>query len=210
MIDKEKMIKLENYIFEHHKKPGLVAAMMSEIVGVLVDLKPAAIVDFDGDEILGSDPNELIELFESVGLKVLFFKRYVNNFLRVKCEVEMYVSKDFGLAAKLYDAFGEMRKTIDDFGQVYREAEWQKATREIGELLGYPKTAVEEFLVEQDIDNPERQERMARNRYYAHSKEHEEQEFFEYDFKLNKAISEFAPKTLEIKVADKGKRWLEY
>jgi hypothetical protein len=40
-MDKDKIIKLEDFIFQMEKKPLFAAGVMADIVGVLIDLKPA-------------------------------------------------------------------------------------------------------------------------------------------------------------------------
>ena len=52
----------------------------------------------------------------------------------------------------------------------------EKNTREIGKLLGYPKTAIDDFVKNDDYDDEERTKRMKRNHYYTHSAKYEERE----------------------------------
>ena len=71
-----------------------------------------------------------------------------------------------------------------------------------------PKTAIIDFIKDDDIENKDRARRMERNRYYAHSAKYEDREFRLYDQKLNMAISNFAPKTAKLFTENKEKRWL--
>ena len=50
-MDKNKIIELEDFIFKVKEKPGVAAGMMADIIGVLIDLKPAMIGDFSKNEL---------------------------------------------------------------------------------------------------------------------------------------------------------------
>ena len=92
------------------------------------------------------------------------------------------------------------------------EKEWTKLTLKIGELLGYPKTAVLEFVSkngdEEYVEDANRMGRIERNRYYIHSKTFEDEEFEEYDLPLISAIKQYLPRTAAIMQTDLKKRWL--
>ena len=131
----------------------------------------------------------------------------------LKWHENVFVSKNLEIAGQTHELFEQLWQTMDDFGQVFAWDEWKDVTRKIGTILGYPKTAVDDFVNLKNnrdaISYESRLKRMERNRYYAHSAEYEEQEYREYDYKLNKAISELAPKTTDILANNQAKRWLE-
>ncbi len=54
-IDKDKVKVLEDFIFLHKKKPGAAASSVASVIGVLVGLKPSAVIDFNSDECLKFD-----------------------------------------------------------------------------------------------------------------------------------------------------------
>lgn len=207
-MDREKIIELENFIFEHHTKAELAASAMADFMGVIIGVKPAAVTDFEIEKIANVNPEEIIELFGRVGLKALFFTHEYINMGRPTLNEEIYVSHDFETATKLREAFQKMRSSIDDLGQTFDEKTWEESSREIGRLLGYPDTAIKYFIAEQDIDNAERQSLMAKYRFYAHSPKHHEQEYQNYDRKIYQALQDYAPKTTKMLSADQRKKWL--
>ena len=91
--------------------------------------------------------------------------------------------------------------------------EWNEANLRVGKLLGYPKTAVLEYIKTSGdasyMKNEKRRERMARNRYYVHSEKFEDDEFREYDLPFNQAILKYLPRVAKIMQADFKKRWLD-
>lgn len=94
-----------------------------------------------------------------------------------------------------------------------KEDEWTVATFKIGDLLGYPETAIIEYVSKNKnelyINSEEHLARIRRNRYYAHSEVFEDAEFKEYDLPMNLAIKKYLPRTATIMAADSTKRWLD-
>lgn len=207
-MDKEKIIELENYIFAHHTKTGVAASATADIIGVLIGVKPSAISSFNIYKFTDIDPSEIIELFGALGLRVLFFPYEYTSMGRLVRIEEIYVAHDYETAAKLHKSFTKMRSSIDDFGQTFDKKTWGESSREIGYLLGYPDTAVEYFIAEQDIDNKERRDLMDKYRFYIHSPEHHEHEYQIYDRKIYQALNDYAPRTAKIFSADQHKKWL--
>lgn len=207
-MDKNKIIELENFIFRAQKEPVIAAGTMADIIGVLIDLKPAMIGDFSESEFKNIKIEEFEKLLDELGLERLFFERHCCFDGKEIITEDFYISKKIKLAEQTHAAFAELWVMIDDDGEKFDRRKWAKVTKKIGKLLGYPKTAVNEFIKEDDLKNKDRIERMKRNRYYAHSAKYEDREFKMYDQKLNKAISEFAPKTTSVLTGNKEKRWL--
>ncbi|MBR5647644.1 hypothetical protein IKW73_01745 [Candidatus Saccharibacteria bacterium] len=193
-MDRNKIIELEKYIFGVVEKPGVAAGMVADIVGVLIDLKPAMIGSLSEDK-------RFEEMMDKLNLERVYFE---HDSMKCFC-----ASKKIKIAEKTRMAFAKLWSTMNDEGEILDRKKWVKATKRIGKLLGYPKTAVNEYVNETDLESEERMKRMERNRYYAHSAKFEEGEFNSYDRKLNKAISELAPKTAEFLSSNKEKRWLE-
>lgn len=194
-MDRDLLSKLEDYIFEHKIRPNVAASMMADFIGVMIGIKPAAIGNFEAEEFLNIDPEEMFGILDQVGLKALFFKQeYISAGKLVWIE-DIYVSRNIKTATELRQSFMKMRSTMDDMGQIFDKKAWEESSREIGHLLGYPSTAIEYFIAEQDIDNEERLRLMNRYQFYIHSPEHHEQEYQAYDQKIDQAIRDYAPKT---------------
>lgn len=207
-MNSDTVAKLEDIVFGIKKKPETAAQTVADIIGVLVDLKPAMISGFEEYELDDSKIKEFDETLAELGLEKVYFE---NSYLlgdKKMMVTSFCISKKMSLAEQTRKAFTTLWTTMDEKGTILDREKWVETTREIGELLGYPKTATEEFIKEDDLDNKDRVERMKRNRYYIHSAKHEDEEFAAYDQKLNKAISELAPKTTNVLTSKKEKRWL--
>ena len=194
-MDRNLISKLEDYIFGHKIRPDVAASMMADFIGVIIGIKPSAISHFEAEEFLNIDPEEMFEILDQVGLTALFFKQEHINAGKLVWIEDIYVSRDIKTAVELRQSFMKLRSTMDDMGQIFDKKAWEESSREIGHLLGYPSTAIECFIVEQDIDNEEKLQLRNRYQFYIHSPEHHEQEYQAYDQKINQAISDYAPKT---------------
>ena len=182
---------------------------MTGVMGVLIGLKPTTLQvndEFDGKKLLD---NEIIpKILEELGL-VLTKKRLG----RAQMVYEyLYVGKTKELCENLQGWYEKFSNSISDEGKILDRRVWIEANNQIGELLGYPKTATAEYIRRQveglDMDDNYMM-RLGRNNYYIHSEKFEEEEFREYDLPLNLAIKEYLPKTAEIMQSNPEKRWLE-
>ncbi|MBR3256418.1 hypothetical protein IKG10_01980 [Candidatus Saccharibacteria bacterium] len=209
-MNERAIIELEELIYQIKKRPLQAANTVADIIGVVIGLKPTTITTFELNEFSDSSYNQFVELLKRLGLEALFFKKSLIESNEVKWVEYVFISLDQALAVKAYDAFEELWNTMDDYGQIYASEKWQDATIKLGKLVGYPDTAVMAFADSnnRDINSRERVERTRRNRYYAHSTEHEQLEYETYDLKLNQAIAKLAPRTAELYANDKTKRWL--
>ena len=210
-MNKETIIELENFIYQVKKQPNAAASMMTGIIGVIIGLKPAMIGNFTTEEFSTLPYDQFQEMLDSLYLKPLFFHQSISGKTGISWIENIFISKDLITALKTHEAFENLWGTMDDVGRIFAPEMWNESSRQIGELLGYPKTATEYYIKNIEIeDSEEDTKRMARNRYYIHSPKHEKQEFEDYDLKLNQAIAELAPKTASILTGEAGKRWLEY
>ena len=182
---------------------------MTGIMGVLIGLKPTTLQvndEFDGKKLLD---NEIIpKILEELGL-VLTKERLG----RAQMVYEyLYVGKTKELCENLQRWYEKFSNSISDEGKILDRRAWIEANNQIGELLGYPKTATAEYI-RRHIEGLEMDDkymmRLERNNYYIHSEKFEEDEFREYDLPLNLAIKEYLPKTAEIMQSNPKKRWLE-
>ena len=204
-MDREIIAKLENYIFEHKNKPGTAAGMMTDYIGVMIGVKPAAVNYFNAEELSGVDLIEFNELLNRAGLKALFFRQDYVKMGKLVWIKDIYVSRNTETAFKLHQAFEKLYNSMDDIGQTINQKLWEESSREIGHLLGYPETAIEYFIAEQDIENEERQRLSGRYQFYIHSPQHHEREYRAYDAKIFQAIREYTPKTADIMLSRKSK-----
>lgn len=126
----------------------------------------------------------------------------------------LYISFQKRVCRELKLAYEQMMDSMQDgFVVDGKEDEWTVATFKIGDLLGYPETAIIEYVSknmnELYINSEEHLARIRRNRYYAHSEVFEDAEFKEYDLPMNLAIKKYLPRTATIMAADSTKRWLD-
>lgn len=126
----------------------------------------------------------------------------------------LYISFQKRICRELKLAYEQMMDSMQDgFVVDGKEDEWTVATFKIGDLLGYPETAIIEYVSKNKnelyINSEEHLARIRRNRYYAHSEVFENAELKEYDLPMNLAIKKYLPRTATIMAADSTKRWLD-
>ena len=202
-MDKDQIAQFESYVFETLNSKIMAADFFADFIGVLIDVKPAMAWFYRKKYYPKLETWEFQRMIKGLGLSVLPGRRRLPmSKWPWAYERLFFISKDMETAEKLKAGFKRLH------GSKGSKEAMEKATYEIGMLLGYPETAVKNFVTETDYNNKERVERMKRNRYYAHSPEHEEEEYQAYDRKINEAIEEYAPKTKSVLTAEVGKRWL--
>ena len=210
---KKPLRKLEDFLYNFYGEENkeIVCAVIACILGVLIGLKPATLlvndVLSDGQMLL--DNGEFEVLLSQLNLKMVigsvsrFAKKITTRKISLKeelcLELKRYYEKMVSLSCNGVAMKGE-------------EKEWTELTLKIGKLLGYPKTAVLEFVSknedEEYVKDANRMGRIERNRYYVHSEAFEDEEFEKYDLPLNLAIKQYLPRTAAIMQADSKKRWL--
>ena len=126
----------------------------------------------------------------------------------------LYISFQKRICRELKSAYELMMDSMrNGFVVDGKEDEWTVATFKIGDLLGYPETAIIEYVSKNKnelyINSEEHLARIRRNSYYAHSEVFENAEFKEYDLPMNLAIKKYLPRTATIMAADSTKRWLD-
>ena len=196
-MDKDTIAELEILLFDMVEEPGISANMMADTIGVLINLKPAMIGAFSKKGFKSSDVDKFETILDKLCLERVYYDQYI------------FVSKKLKTAERTRRSFVELWSVIDEGGRILNKKKWANVTKKIGKLLGYPKTAIKNFIKENDTEDETRMKRMERNRYYAHSAEYEDEEFKIYDQILNSAISNLAPKTANFLSSNKKKRWLD-
>lgn len=209
MINRNAILELEKFIFANVKERR-AAAIMADIMGVLIDVKPTMMTDFSEKEFAKMDPQDLINLIEKLGLKCVVSFHFSYHAGHFAPTVDFSVAKNLRGAVEVKEAFESLWSTMDEFGQTLDKRRWRTATKKIGRLLGYPMTAVKDFLKEEDVESVERQKRMERNRYYAHSAKYEREEFESYDRLINLALEKYTEKSARLLKMDDKKRWTDY
>lgn len=208
-MNKLEIIELENFVFQNKSKVSTATSMMSDFIGVMIGVKTVASECFTAEEFSGLDSERLIDLLNQVGLKSLFFRRNYVYKGKLTWIEDIYVSRSIQSILDLRKQFEKLHQSMDDMGQIFNQALWEESSRRIGKMLGYPDTAIEYFIANQDVDDEKRQKLIKRNRFYVHSPEHEEQEYQFYDRKIYQALSDYAPQTAKYFSEDKSKRWLK-
>ena len=198
-MNRDALLRLEKLVFEFYwKRKTLTTPFMTGVMGVLIGLKPTTLQvndEFDGKKLL--DNETIPKILEELGL-VLTKERLG----RAQMVYEyLYVGKTKELCEELQGWYEKFSNSISDEGKILDRKVWIETNNQIGELLGYPKTAIAEYI-RRHIEGLEMDDnymmRLERNNYYIHSEKFEEEEFREYDLPLNLAIKEYLPKTAEI------------
>lgn len=213
IMEKKIFKELEDYLFEFYEKSIVVAQVVAGIVGVKIGLKSATVFIIKENELKNADIDKMRRLFEENSLELLMFKNKSFDYQEKEWSwyIDCFCAQDCETAKKLHSAFSELQASSDDFGKCFVEpAKIEEIHREIGGLLGYPETAIDAFIeCNRSAKRDEKyQDRMARNRYYAHSLEHEEEEYQAFDKVLNQAVEQYAERSAEVLRANTQKRWL--
>lgn len=221
---KKPLRKLEDFLYNFYGEENkeIVCVAIACILGVLIGLKPAALlvndVLSDGQMLL--DNGEFEVLLSQLNLKMVVgnVSRFAKKLTTRKTSKYqghefLYISLKEELCLELKRYYEKMVSlSCNGVAMKGEEKEWTELTLKIGELLGYPKTAVLEFASkngdEEYVEDTNRIGRIERNRYYVHSEAFEDEEFEKYDLPLNLAIKQYLPRTAAIMQADSKKRWL--
>lgn len=226
MLEK-KLLELEEFLLEFYGEEniGLVISEAASILGVLIGIKPAALLvnDVIEDGRMLLDGGTLKNILEELGIKMTIgdvskFAVHKNNKRMVDSLYEgdefIYISIEDSLCDQLMKNYLVVTDLIE--GGVVAEKdrnEWNEANLRVGKLLGYPETAVLEYIKTSGdasyMKSEKRRKRMARNRYYAHSERFEDDEFRKYDLPLNQAILKYLPRIAKSMQADSKRRWLD-
>ena len=185
-------------------------SFLTGVLGVLIDLKPAALLINDklNDSKL-LDNKRIMEILNKLGVDLV--RERLNKFSNEEIEY-LYLAKTVRVCLELQKWHREFFNSVSETGEILDKKEWIEANYQIGKILGYPETATSEYIRMQ-IENVKKDNnyrfRMERNYYYMHSARYENEEFEAYDHRLNLAVNEYLPVTAQIMQANTKKRWLE-
>ena len=226
MMEK-KLLELEDFLLEFYggENIGLVISEAASILGVIIGIKPATLLvnDVMEDGRMLLDGDILKNILEELGIKITIgdvskFAVHKNNKRMTDSLYEgdefIYISIDDSLCDELKKNYSVVTDLTEDGVVAEKDRnKWNEANLRVGKLLGYPETAVLEYIKTSGdasyMKSEERRKRMARNRYYAHSEKFEDDEFREYDLPLNQAILRYLPRIAKSMQADSKKRWLD-
>jgi hypothetical protein len=203
--------ELEGVVLDFYEKKKMMGvSFLTGVLGVLIDLKPAALLINDklNDSKL-LDNKRIMEILNKLGVDLV--RERLNKFSNEEIEY-LYLAKTALMSLELQKWHREFFNSVSESGEVLDKKVWAEANYQIGKILGYPETATLEYIRMQiegiEKDNNYRS-RMERNYYYMHSARYENEEFEAYDLRLNLAVNEYLPVTAEIMQANTKKRWLD-
>lgn len=197
-------------LYFYQKKKMMGVSFLTGVLGVLIDLKPAALLINDklnNSKLL--DNKRILEILNKLGVDLA--REKLNKFSNEEIEY-LYLAKTARVRLELQKWHRRFFESVSETGEILDKEEWIEANYQIGKILGYPETATLEYIRMQiegiEKDNNYRS-RMERNYYYMHSARYENEEFEAYDLRLNLAVNEYLPVTAEIMQANTKKRWLD-
>ena len=203
--------ELEGVVLDFYEKKKMMGvSFLTGVLGVLIDLKPAALLINDklNDSKL-LDNKRILEILNKLGVDLV--REKLNKFSNEEIEY-LYLAKTARASLELQKWHRRFFESVSEMGEILDKKEWLEANYQIGKILGYPETATLEYIRMQiegiEKDNNYRS-RMERNYYYMHSARYENEEFEAYDLRLNLAVNEYLPVTAEIMQANIKKRWLD-
>jgi hypothetical protein len=201
MLKRDKNLRsLERFLLKGERNKVGIAKDIASIVGVVIGVKSAMLGTFnESDNVNQHELWLFTQKLNRMDLHVIFYRR--------RCEMKSYmvyfVARSNKKARELHDAFLELWNK-----------ETQESNRRIGELLGYPETAINYYLRMKDEHSDghfseRHMKSMERNRFYAHSATHEDEEFQAYEVPIYKALQKHCPKTTKLLKTEPNKRWLD-
>ena len=203
--------ELEGIVLNFYEKKKMMGvSFLTGVLGVLIDLKPAALLINDklNDSKL-LDNKRILEILNKLG--VVLVREKLNKFSNEEIEY-LYLAKTARVCLELQEWHREFFNSISETGEILNKKVWSEANYQIGKILGYPETATSEYIRMQ-IEGIEKDDnyrsRMERNYYYMYSARYENEEFKAYDLRLNLAVNKYLPVTAEIMQVNTKKRWLE-
>ena len=203
--------ELEGLVLDfYQEKKMLGVSFLTGVLGVLIDLKPAALLINDrieDNKLL--DNKRILEILNKLGVNLV--REKLNKFSNEEIEY-LYLAKTARVCLELQKWHREFFNSVSETGEILDKQVWIEANYQIGKMLGYPETATSEYIrmqIEGVKKDDNYRSRMERNYYYMHSVKYENEEFEAYDLKLNLAVNEYLPVTAEIMQANIKKRWLD-
>ena len=210
-MNRELLRELEGEVLDFYQEKKMMGvSFLTGVLGVLIDLKSAALLINDkiNDSRLLNN-KRILEILNKLGVNLV--REKLNKFSNEEIEY-LYLAKTARVCLELQKWHREFFNSVSESGEILDKKVWSEANYQIGKILGYPETATSEYIRMQ-IEGIEKDDnyrsRMERNYYYMHSVKYENEEFEAYDLKLNLAVNEYLPVTAEIMQVNLKKRWLD-
>ena len=203
--------ELEGEVLDFYQRKKMMGtSFLTGVLGVLIDLKPAALLINDrlNDSKL-LDNKRILEILNKLGVDLV--REKLNKFSNEEIEY-LYLAKTARASLELQKWHRRFFESVSETGEILDKKEWIEVNYQIGKILGYPETATSEYIrmqIEGAKKDDNYRSRMKRNYYYMHSARCENEEFEAYDHRLNLAVNEYLPVTAQIMQANTKKRWLE-
>lgn len=159
MMEK-KLLELEDFLLEFYggENIGLVISEAASILGVIIGIKPAALLvnDVMEDGRMLLDGDILKNILEELGIKITIgdvskFAVHKNNKRMTDSLYEgdefIYISIDDSLCDELKKNYSVVTDLTEDGVVAEKDRnKWNEANLRVGKLLGYPETAVLEYI----------------------------------------------------------------
>lgn len=186
-----------------HDENVILADRMANIIGVLLDIKPACIVDFFISKFNEKEAELMEKLVKDLELSCVIERNLVTLNPGEKTELRtFYISKKLENAELLASVEHEMEQQFrENFQDPYKIKECH---RRIGRILGYPETAIEFFLIRWDkivakeYTAEEADKESKKYFHFIHSELNAEEEFEEYDRPIHEAMEQYIPTLTKI------------
>ena len=210
-MNRDLLRELEGEVLDFYQRKKMMGvSFLTGVLGVLIDLKPAALLMNDRlDDFKLLDNQRILDILNELGVELI--REKLNKFGNEEIEY-LYLAKTVQVCLELQKWHRRFFESVSETGEILDKKEWIEANYQIGKVLGYPETATSEYIrmqIEGVRKDDNYQSRMERNYYYMHSARYENEEFEAYDHRLNSAVNEYLPVTAEIMQANTKKRWLD-
>lgn len=211
--DSETLKSFDKFLTENCARPEIAADRLSCIMGVIIDIKPSCIIDFNLDDAKNMNMKKFEKFLKDLGLKFYYEKTDLGEESFIRFTHTYFISKTAETLDLIVDA---ERELYDHFDENEPNSPVIKIIhRKIGRLLGYPGTATDWFLIrteKMDLDEMDKDEYMKdlqKYHHFIHSRTNGEEEFEEYDKPIHAAMEKYTPLSAKLLRESKPeKRWL--
>ncbi|MBR1801608.1 hypothetical protein IJ768_00020 [Candidatus Saccharibacteria bacterium] len=211
--DAKNLKDFDKFLTENCARPEIAADRLSCIMGVIIDIKPSCIIDFNLDDAKNMDMKKFEKFLKDLGLKFYYEKTDLGEESFIRFTHTYFISKTAETLDLIVDA---ERELYDHFDENEPNSPVIKIIhRKIGRLLGYPETATDWFLIrteKMDLDEMDKDEYMKdlqKYHHFIHSRTNDEEEFIVYDRPIHAAMEKYTPLSAKLLRESKPeKRWL--
>ena len=204
--------EFEEYLLKTTSRQSVVADRLSNILGVLIDIKPTCIIDFNPN-FESFDLAKFEQYLEKLDLKFIYDHTKIGGESELDFVNTYFMSKNLETVKQLVEAEHKLYNLFNT--DEPNSPLIKNQHRLIGRLLGYPETAIEFFLIRQEkmdlgeIEKSEWQKDLKTYFHFIHSRLNGEEEFELYDRPIHEAMDKYLPTSAKImQSAFPGKRWL--